>query len=276
MVKKTVSIFVDIVDTGGGKMNVKTLLKMGVLNMSKKKYLAVLPALAILSLVGAGFSTWYFGTNTVEKDGTIDVGVTDYVDVGKINAVGNLSLVLDQTPQEDDETKHLERAGVHLEGSLTITYTIPVWQDESGFAAGVTANDATTNNIIDFSQGLEKSKINFTYELKAFSGEEEIDKEGTENKNILNYLLWNNEVTIALSSWVDKSTDSGNEKVYEMTISGTDDPTTNVTNTELGIAYKPDQEPKDAGKLKEMVEAVNNTELRLHITAKYTAPTGSD
>lgn len=245
--------------------------------MSKKKYLVVLPALAILSLVGAGFSTWYFGDETI-TDSTIDVGVTDYVDVGKMKVEegADLRLVLDQSPETNDETNGLTRLGIHFEGSLTITYTVPVWTEDHGFTIDGDS-DTTTNNIINLENGLTAGGIKFSYALSAVKSSGEAISNDDSN-NIYDYIKWTAEPKLDVSVWVpDDSSDTGTDRVYKMVIRGDSESQVSehdVLDDNFSFAYL--AEPKDSTKLKEMADALADTDLKLLITAKYTAPTGSD
>lgn len=105
--------------------------------MSKKKFIAILPALAILSLVGTGFSTWYFNINPSTQN-SIDVAIEDYADAGSFQVQNNdLKLVLDQTSNK--------QKGVHFEGSLEINYLLPTRTVVSGDDTEVPAKNIVEN-----------------------------------------------------------------------------------------------------------------------------------
>lgn len=106
--------------------------------MSKKKFVAILPALAILSLVGTGFSTWYFNINPSTQN-SIDVVIEDYADAGSFQVQSNdLKLVLDQTSHN--------QKGVHFEGSLEINYLLPTRTVVSGDDTEVSAKNIVEIN----------------------------------------------------------------------------------------------------------------------------------
>lgn len=76
-----------------------------------------IPVLAVASLIGSGYATWYFN-NTVNPDSKdITVEPKEKKVVGaKFQQQGeNIKLVLDQTDKTDDGMPH-DRTGVHFEG----------------------------------------------------------------------------------------------------------------------------------------------------------------
>lgn len=79
-----------------------------------------IPVLAVASLIGSGYATWYFN-NTVNPDSKdITVEPKEKKVVGaKFQQQGeNIKLVLDQTDKTDDGMPH-DRTGVHFEGAFS-------------------------------------------------------------------------------------------------------------------------------------------------------------
>lgn len=64
---------------------------------SKRALAMILPAFAMASVIGAGYSTWFFGETTTSDDDSIQVVVEGYTDIGvlEINEV-TAKLTLDQ------------------------------------------------------------------------------------------------------------------------------------------------------------------------------------
>lgn len=80
-----------------------------------------IPVLAVASLIGSGYATWYFNTTKVSKDENIGLEVTE-------RAVGaqfrnfkseDFKLVLDQTKKADGGELDQYRKGVHFEGTFS-------------------------------------------------------------------------------------------------------------------------------------------------------------
>ena len=84
-----------------------------------------IPVLAVASLIGSGYATWYF-TNTVDPDSKgITVEPEEKKVVGaKFQQGGtNIKLVLDQTDKKDTDENYdgmpHDRMGVHFEGAFS-------------------------------------------------------------------------------------------------------------------------------------------------------------
>lgn len=79
-----------------------------------------IPVLAVASLIGSGYATWYFNNTVAGVDGTIGVEPTPSKVVGaKFQHGGEgIKLVLDQTDKADDGMPH-DRMGVHFEGAFS-------------------------------------------------------------------------------------------------------------------------------------------------------------
>lgn len=80
-----------------------------------------IPVLAVASLIGSGYATWYFNSTVETASGTIAVEPTEKKVVGA-KFQGNMSkgfkLVLDQTDKTDDGMPH-DRKGVYFDGAFS-------------------------------------------------------------------------------------------------------------------------------------------------------------
>ena len=88
----------------------------------KKVVLAFgIPVLAVASLIGSGYATWYFNNSVDSGNGTIAVEPTEKKVVGaKFQHSGeNIKLVLDQTDKSEEDGMPNDRKGVHFEGTFS-------------------------------------------------------------------------------------------------------------------------------------------------------------
>lgn len=78
-----------------------------------------IPVLAVASLIGSGYATWYFNTTIDSKDGNIGLGVTERAVGAKFqnSKSEGFKLVLDQTNKTDGMPQ--DREGVHFEGTFS-------------------------------------------------------------------------------------------------------------------------------------------------------------
>lgn len=77
-----------------------------------------IPVLAVASLIGSGYATWYFNTNIGSKDENIGLEVTERAVGAKFqHTEKNIKLVLDQTNKTDGMPQ--DRKGVHFEGTFS-------------------------------------------------------------------------------------------------------------------------------------------------------------
>ena len=77
-----------------------------------------IPVLAVASLIGSGYATWYFNTTIDSKDGNIGLEVTERAVGAKFqHTENNIKLVLDQTNKTDGMPQ--DRKGVHFEGTFS-------------------------------------------------------------------------------------------------------------------------------------------------------------
>lgn len=92
----------------------------GYFEKMKKFVLAFgIPVLAVASLIGSGYATWYFNTTIAPKSGEIGLEVTERaVGANLQNSKStDFKLVLDQTNKTDGMPQ--DRKGVHFEGTFS-------------------------------------------------------------------------------------------------------------------------------------------------------------
>lgn len=226
--------------------------------MSKKKYIAILPGLAILSLVGAGFSTWYFQTND-SKSTNIDVVVTDYLDIGRLEVTGGLKLVLDQTADRYEDQK-----GLHFEGELVLTYYLPTWNSFNGEDAG---SDQTAENVIT---DIDDSQLSWTYTVEALKNDDDSSVDATFRK----YITWESKPEITKESnpgWTLKEDESRpNERIYTLTLNEANMTPDNVfafsyATSGVGITG----EPKSLAEYEQMVADLQGTHLKFSVGVEF-------
>jgi hypothetical protein len=132
-----------------------------------------IPVLAVASLIGSGYATWYFNNAVESVVGKIGVNITPKQVVGakfkplENNTEGNikdLELVLDQTDKtgkNDDGMPH-NRMGVHLTGALTESLIADDGDPNTSndtFVSGTTYEITTTITI----PSAVATYVNFTF-----------------------------------------------------------------------------------------------------------------
>lgn len=93
----------------------------GYFEKMKKFVLAFgIPVLAVASLIGSGYATWYFNNivNPNSKDIAIELEEKKVVGAQFQQGGADIKLVLDQTDKTDDGMPH-DRRGVHFEGAFS-------------------------------------------------------------------------------------------------------------------------------------------------------------
>ncbi len=134
----------------------------------KKVVLAFgIPVLAVASLIGSGYATWYFNNSVNPDKGTITVEPTEKKVVGakfqKIELAGATKLVLDQTEKKDGMPTG--RKGVHFEGGFSEYLLADDGDDKTTddtFVAGTSYKVTTTITIP--SEVVEY--VNFEYDFE--------------------------------------------------------------------------------------------------------------
>lgn len=109
----------------------------GYFEKMKKFVLAFgIPVLAVASLIGSGYATWYFNTSIDPKSGEIGLEVTERAVGAKFQNTKdeNFKLVLDQSKKNDGGKLDQYRQGVHFEGT---------------FSESLVADDGDANTLTD-------------------------------------------------------------------------------------------------------------------------------
>lgn len=150
----------------------------GYFEKMKKFVLAFgIPVLAVASLIGSGYATWYFNSDVDNVNGKIGVNIEPKQVVGAKfkplvkNTEGNikdLELVLDQSDKTATDGMPTGRKGVHFTGGLTESLIADDGDEtttDDKFVSGTSYKITTTITI-----PLEVAKyVNFTFNGKTSS-----------------------------------------------------------------------------------------------------------
>lgn len=150
----------------------------GYFEKMKKFVLAFgIPVLAVASLIGSGYATWYFNNAVDDVNGKIGVNIEPKQVVGAKfkplveNTEGNikdLELVLDQSDKTATDGMPTGRKGVHFTGGLTESLIADDGNDsttDDKFVSGISYKITTTITI-----PFEVAKyVNFTFNGKTSS-----------------------------------------------------------------------------------------------------------
>ena len=93
----------------------------GYFEKMKKFVLAFgIPVLAVASLIGSGYATWYFNNDVTREDRQIGLELTEKAVGAKFqHPEENIKLVLDQTDDVPGDGKLDDRSGVHFKGTFS-------------------------------------------------------------------------------------------------------------------------------------------------------------
>lgn len=79
-----------------------------------------IPVLAVASLIGSGYATWYFNNTVTRDDRQIGLELTEKAVGAKFqHPEENIKLVLDQSDKSETDGMPAGRKGVHFEGAFT-------------------------------------------------------------------------------------------------------------------------------------------------------------
>lgn len=79
-----------------------------------------IPVLAVASLIGSGYATWYFNSDVTREDRQIGLELTEKAVGAKFQHPDeNIKLVLDQSDKSKTDGMPAGRKGVHFEGAFT-------------------------------------------------------------------------------------------------------------------------------------------------------------
>lgn len=171
-----------------------------------------IPVLAVASLIGSGYATWYFN-NTVAPDSiNITVAPTPSKVVGaKFQQVGaNIKLVLDQSDKTATDGMPTGRMGVHFEGAFSESLVADDRNDSTAddkFVSGISYKITTTITIpsevatyVNFTLKGEPDQISSTTNLtltKETTFVPEDDQIKLEDFFKISYDTGNTDVTVA-------------------------------------------------------------------------------
>ena len=119
----------------------------------KKVVLAFgIPVLAVASLIGSGYATWYFNNSVKPDDRTIALELKEKKVVGAKfqHPEENIKLVLDQTDKSKEDGMPNDRKGVHFEGTFSESLIADDGDPTNGedkFVNGISYNVTTTITI---------------------------------------------------------------------------------------------------------------------------------
>lgn len=210
-----------------------------------------IPVLAVASLIGSGYATWYFNNVVADVAGKIGVNITPEKVVGakfkplENNTEGNikdLELVLDQTDKKNTDENYdgmpHDRMGVHFTGGLTESL---IADDGNGtttddmFVSGTSYEITTTITI-----PLEVATyVNFTFDGKTSS---------TTNLTLTK-----------VSTYVVED----NQQTHDFFNISHD-----TTNSDVTVAYAEGQEPTSPAEYKTMNDAVSGKTIKISFAAK--------
>lgn len=108
---------------------------------SKRALAMILPAFAMASVIGAGYSTWFFGSTEInDTDSTLNITVVGYTDMGVLNIdTNNAVLTLDQRGT-GGEAGIGNSNGLSITGEVKYTHTATVGAAD-GYAFKLTDYD---------------------------------------------------------------------------------------------------------------------------------------
>ena len=202
-----------------------------------------IPVLAVASLIGSGYATWYFN-NTVDPDNkTITVEPTEKKVVGAKflrQEIIATKLVLDQPHKTDGMPTG--RKGVHFEGGFS-ELLLPDDETTDSFVNGTSYEVTTTINI-----PLEVAEyVNFTF---AFEG-----GETTTSTSDSFYIIKN----ITTKSVKESDNTIFGFKVFEVS-TGKD--------SQLKVSYKKEQEPTTSAEYDTMKTAASGKTIGISFAAE--------
>lgn len=207
-----------------------------------------IPVLAVASLIGSGYATWYFNNTVDNVNGKIGVKITPEQVVGakfkplENNIDGNikdLELVLDQTDKADGMPTG--RMGVHLTGCLTESLIADDGDPKTSndtFVSGTTYEITTTITI----PSAVATYVNFTFKGSTAS-----------------------EDGLTLTK-VSKYTVEANQQAHDFFNISHD-----TTNSDVTVNYA--NEPSKLDDYKNMVKTVTGQTISISFTAKIVTAT---
>ncbi len=210
-----------------------------------------IPVLAVASLIGSGYATWYFNSDvaTDNKGITIETKPKQVVGAMFQQHGEGIKLVLDQTPKTDGMPTG--RMGVHFEGAFQESLIADVDgkpDTPDTFVSGTSYKITTTIKIP--SEVAEYVDFRFDGKTSSADGETLI----VDNKN---YVTLKKEYTFAA--------EDDHEKFFKISY--------DKDNTDVTVAYAKDQdgkskEPSTSDEYDTMKKAVSNKTISIDFTAE--------
>lgn len=209
-----------------------------------------IPVLAVASLIGSGYATWYFNNGIVTDNKGITVAPTPEQVVGAMfqQHGEGIKLVLDQTPKTDGMPT--DRMGVHFEGAFQESLIADVDgkpDTPDTFVSGTSYKVTTTIKI----PSEVAEYVDFTFDGKTSSADGETLI--VDNKN---YVTLKKEYTFAA--------EDDHEKFFKIS--------SDKDNTDVTVAYAKDQdgkskEPSKPAEYENMKKAVSNKTISIDFAA---------
>lgn len=201
--------------------------------MKMKRYVAAAAALLIMvSMIGSGFSYWFFNNVTDEKDqGKINMNVTQLVEVGTVSAASAFGINFDQSTT--GRTTYGSNPFTQLGNATGITLT---WGDSPTKKAVYNATNDDNQNITD----LENGVVYYTFTVTV-----------TLSTKLDNYI----DITTNQSGWT-KNAGTKNESAGTTTYTFTAYNTEEFNWENVSITYKSGKEPDNQASYLTFLEAV--------------------
>lgn len=220
--------------------------------MKRKNFrlLALIPSFTLVSVVGAGFATWYFSeANSIGLDG--DVVFTDPANVSFSIEKPSTNLILDQKVKGDRPTNAEDGMGVFL-------------TDEEGYK-----NDEKDTNGVAI-----KFKYNGTINSETDTVSLYWTASWSDEESAKTYLTLQGTDTEALTvtDWETGASDGTSSATVYLFANQTQDANPEVTKNKiyLGIDYSENGEPDTYGDYTNMKEVLANLQLKVNFTVSLT------
>lgn len=203
----------------------------GYFEKMKKFVLAFgIPVLAVASLIGSGYATWYFNSDvsTNYKDIALELKEKRVVGAEFQHSAGEISLVLDQPDYTKTDGMPTGRKGVHFEGT---------------FSESLLANDGGANLFVKGTSYTATTKITIPAEVAEY-------------------------VNFTFNDQTSSATNLTLTKVSTLKVVSEDQSAFDVFNiSEVTVAYTA-KEPKDSARYDAMQTALKNQTIRISFEAK--------
>ena len=213
---------------------------------SKRALAMILPAFAMASVIGAGYSTWYFGetTTTTSGDNSIQLVVEGYTDIGVLQITeASATLTLDQRTGDHDTGSVAANGnsnGLIFSGNVKYVHSGTTTIDD-------VPNDTNGNNYVFHVADYDYS-ITFTYE-----------------GGITSYVKFETDTPESTKTYTDV------EKTYIAPTAAGEAGAVTLDITKLEELMHPVwvDVPESAGEYANMLTAVRGSTIKIKVTAEY-------